>query len=92
MPRFPPPPIGMPPPDYDSGWFALPAYGTKVLTHNLGTVEVLGAIYRDDGGYGISLFQAYSNTAVTNLTTTQITVREIGNWDAPARLLLWKLK
>ena len=41
MPGYiPPPPVGLPPPDYDTGWIDFPRTYTTI-THNLGTREIM---------------------------------------------------
>ena len=45
LPDFPPPPVKLPEPDYDSGWIDLPrgeGMGPyTIITHNLGTKEIM---------------------------------------------------
>ena len=92
MPDFPPPPIGIPTPDYDSGWVDLATDQKKTLTHDLGTQEVLEQTYVIYDVYNRFIVGFLNGIHIYNMTTTQV---DVDNWmGAPitVRLLLWKLE
>ena len=73
---------------YDSGWFYCEEQGTYLLTHNLGTTNIIAHLYfaTDDSGSNMSTIygsffhgDSISGGNIQDITTTQLTVQAARN-------------
>jgi len=96
MPDFPPPPtptVGLPPPDWDSGWVTLPTGATE-FTHNLGTDKLMAVVWIKNHG-AEEIIQPYmTDSGIYGwISWISDTVVEISNnvKNTEVRIMLWKI-